>query len=116
MKRLITSIALVAFISGCTIGSSTHEFADVTKAEAIVLRKKPEQGLVYSLSISGHGKIDGNAEISLILNGAPYKTEKLTGKIDFRWGGDWYYNQAEIRYNPGLVTGGNLRLKYKFNN
>ncbi len=115
MKRLITSIALVAFMSGCSIGSRTHEVADVTKAEVIVLKKKPGRGPVYSLSVSGHGKIDGNAEISLILNGGPYKTEKLSGKVDFRWGGDWYSDQAEIRYASGTVTGGTVRLKYKFN-
>ena len=115
MKRLIASIALVAVVSGCSLGSRTHSVADVTKPEAIVLKKKPGQGPVYSFSVVGHGKINGNAEISLILNGGPYKTEKLSGKVDFRWGGDWYSDQAEIRYAPGTVTGGTVRLKYKFN-
>ena len=115
MKILMTSIALVAVISGCSLGSRTHNLADVTKPEAIVLKKKPGQGPVYSFSVVGHGKINGNAEISLILNGGPYKTEKLSDKVNFRWGGDWYSDQAEIRYAPGTITGGTVRLKYKFN-
>ena len=115
MKRLITSIALVAVISGCSIGSRTHDVADVKKAEVIVLTKKPGQGAVHSLSVVGHGEIDGNATISLILHGGPYKTEDLSGKVEFRWGGDWYSDQAEVRYTSGTVAGGKLRLKYKFN-
>jgi hypothetical protein len=115
LKRLIASLALIAVISGCSIGSRTHDLDDVTKTEVIVLKKKPGQGPVYSLSVVGHGNINGNAEISLVLNGGPYKTEKLSGKVDFRWGGDWYSDQAEIRYIPGTVAGGSLSLKYKFN-
>lgn len=115
MNKLIICFAVAILLSGCG-GSRTHDIVDVKKAEVIVLKKKPGQGPIHSLSVSGHGKIDGNAEISLILNSGPYKTEKLTGNVNFRWGGDWYSDQAEIRYNPGMVTGGNLRLTYKFNN
>ena len=102
-------------LAGCSVGSRKHEVADVTKTEVIVLAKKLGQGPVHSLSVVGLGKIDGNAEISLILHGGPYKTEKMSGKVTFRWGGDWYSDQAEIKYTPGTVTGGTLRLKYKFN-
>jgi hypothetical protein len=115
MKRLIALLIVTGLLAGCGPGMQRHDVADVTKAEVIVLKKAPQQGAVYSLTVVGHGKIDGNAEISLILNGGPYKTEKLSGKVDFRWGGDWYSDQAEIRYTPGTVGGGSLSLKYKFN-
>ena len=115
MKKLILCLALAALVSGCGIGSHTHNVANVTKSETIILNKNPRQGLIHSLSITGHGKISGNAEIVLILNGGPYKIETLSGSVDFRWGGDWYSDQAEIRYTPTSVTGGSLRLKYKFN-
>jgi len=115
MKRLITCLALAALLSGCGIGSRTHDVVDVTKSETIVLKKNPRQGLIHSLSVSGHGKISGKAEIVLILNAGPYKTKQLFGSVDFRWGGDWYSDQAEIRYTPISVTGGSLKLRYTFN-
>jgi len=88
--------------------------ADVIKSETIVLKKSAGQGAIHSLSVIGSGELHGDAEIILILNGGPYKTEKLSGKVDFRWGGDWYSDEAEIRYTPTSVTGGSLKLKYDF--
>jgi hypothetical protein len=112
---MIALLIATGLLAGCSIGTRSYEVTDVTKAEVITMKKKPEQDPVYSLSVVGYGRIDGNAEISLILNGSPYKTEKLSGRIYFRWGGDWYADQAEIRYTPGTVAGGSLNLKYKFN-
>lgn len=100
---------------GCGVGTRTHNVSDITKSETIVLKKNPGQGPVYSLTVKGVGRIDGQAEILLILNTGPYKTEKLSGSVNFRWGGDWYSDTAEIRYAPSSVTGGVLRIKYKFN-
>ncbi len=114
MKKLITCFAMVALVAGCGIGGRTHDVADVKKPETILLQKSAGQGVIYSLSVIGSGEIHGNAEIILILNGGHYKTEKLSGKVEFRWGGDWYSDQAEIRYTPTSVTGGRLRLKYEF--
>ena len=114
MKKVITCFAMVALIAGCGIGGRTHDVADVTKPETIVLKKNAGQGAIYSFSVIGSGEIHGSAEISLILNGGPYKTEKLSGKVDFHWGGDWYTDQAEVRYTPTSVTSGSLKLKYEF--
>lgn len=114
MKKVITCLAVAVLLSGCG-GTRTHDVADVTKAEVIVLKNTPGQGPVHSLSVTGFGEIQGDAEISLILNGDPYKTEKLSGKVEFQWGGDWYSDQAEIRYTPTSVTGGTLKLRYGFN-
>ena len=107
---------MVMLVAGCGIGGRTHDVADVTKPETIVLKKNAGQGAIHSFSVIGSGEMRGNAEITIILNGGPYKTEKLSGKVDFRWGGDWYSDQAEIRYTPTSVTGGSLKLKYEFNN
>jgi hypothetical protein len=115
MKKLITCIAMVALVPGCGTGGRTHDLADVTKPETIVLKKSTGQGAIHSFTVIGSGQIHGDAEITLILNGGPYKTEKLSGKIDFRWGGDWYSDEAEIRYTPTSVTGGGLKLNYEFN-
>jgi len=114
MKKLITCFAVAALLSGCG-GTRTHDIADVAKAETIILMKASGQKAIHSLSVTGSGKSDGNAEITLILNGGPYKTEALSGSVSFQWGGDWYSDEAEIRYSPTSVTGGNLKLRYAFN-
>lgn len=114
MKKLIKCFALVLLVAGCGIGDRTYNLADVTKPEVIILKKNAEQGAIYSYSIICSGEINGNAEIALLLNGGPYKTEKLSGKVDIHWSGDWYADQAEIRYTSSSVTGGNLKLKYVF--
>jgi hypothetical protein len=115
MVKVVICLGLIALVSGCGAGTRTVDVTDVTMSETIILKKDPGQGIIHSLSVKGEGKIEGNAEISLILNGGPYKTEHLFGAVDFRWGGDWYSDQAEIRYRPMSPTGGSLRLKYKFN-
>lgn len=113
MKRLTTVIALAVLASGCD--TKTRNIADVNNSETIILDKQAGQGPIHSITISGSGRLKGEAEISLILNGGPYKKEHLSGAVDFRWGGDWYSDQAEIRYTPISATGGKLKLKYKFN-
>lgn len=70
---------------------------------------------MHSFAVGGEGKLDGVVEVVLILNDEPYKTGRLSGSVDFHWGGDWYSDQAEIRSKPIFVTGGNLELKSKFN-
>jgi len=105
---------LATLICGCGVGARTHEVADVTKSGTIVLNKNTGQGPVHSLLVAVHGKIAGTAEMVLTSDGKPYKTEKLSGDVAFRWGGDWYSDQAEIRYTPSAVTGGYVRLSYTF--
>ncbi len=114
MKKIITCIMACVFLSGCGIGARTRNIVDVTKPDTVILTKIAGQGAIHSITITGAGNIDGNAEISLILNGTPYKTETLSGRVNFQWGGDWYSDQAEIRYNPSSVVGGHLRLSYDF--
>jgi hypothetical protein len=69
---------------------------------------------IYAIHIRCSGKIDGQAEISLILNGKPYKTEQLNGKVSFSWSGDWYSDSAEIQYKPIKVSSGVLNFSYAF--
>jgi len=66
---------------------SLVDIADVTKSEAIILRKQAGQGNTHSISLKGIG---GEAEISLMLNGNSYRKEKLLGQVDFTSSCDWY--------------------------
>jgi hypothetical protein len=101
-------------LSGCSRVDREVSVRDVTKSETIVLRKKPGQGPIYAISIVGSGSISGDAEFQLILNGAVYQKKGITGRSSFEFGGDWYSDEAELRYVPKHVSDGNLMLKYSF--
>lgn len=88
--------------------------SDVRKKEVIVLKNEPKQGPVYAIRIRGRGNITGEATISLMHNGGAYRTERLRGRASFRWGGDWYSDTAEIRYEPIHVDSGELTIEYQF--
>ncbi len=113
MKKTFAFVLLVVVI-GCGVVKQTHSVADVTKPETITLKKQSSQGSIHSMSVVGKGHLDGTAEIVLILNGKPYKTEHLSGDVDFQWGGDWYSDSAKIEYKPSSVKNGHLSLQYKF--
>lgn len=115
MKSLsLLATLLAALLSGCIPGQRAQSVADVTKTETITLKKNTGQGHIHFLTITLSGEIQGAAEISLIENGKPYRTEKLSGPVRFEWGNDWYADTAEVFYEPKLVTGGNLLLEYRF--
>ena len=113
MNRLIF-ITLAMFLFGCLASSQKTRFATVTQPGVITLNKRPSQKHIYAISISCSGRIDGQARLSLMLNGKPYKTEEISGKVNFFWGGDWYSDSVEIRYEPVNVSSGELIFSYKF--
>lgn len=104
----------VWFQFSTSIAMSSVTVNDVRKPENLVLRTSGDGTNVFALTVRGSGEITGKATVSLLLNGAPYKTEQLSGKVDFEWDGDWYANTAEIRYEPADVRSGNVVLKYEF--
>lgn len=108
----------VALIGGCGFGNDPNtevlELRDVTTARTLILKKKPEQAFIHSFQIEGRGQVNGHATITLMLNDTPYKVQRLSGTVRFSWGGDWYTDAAEVRYEPQDVSGGTLTLKYRF--
>lgn len=113
MKHLIACLLVLIVLSGCG-GARSQSIANVAQAQTIILAKRPGQGAIHSLSVTGSGKLQGRAEITLLLDGQPHTTETLSGDVDFRWQSDWYADQAEIRYTPFSVAGGSLELTYTF--
>jgi len=105
------SIALLSavFIVGC---SKAVEIENVAAPETIVLQSNNQTP--HRIKISGKGKIEGTAHISLMLEGKPYKTEELSGDVRFEWANDWYSEEAVVEYKPGNATSGNLTLRYDF--
>src|SRR5262245_61784172 len=102
---------LVLLFLGPSCTKYPHEvrLADVQRPQVIMLKKEPN-----AIGIRGRGNLDGEAHVSLMLNGNPYKTERLNGKVSFSWGGDWYSDTAEIRYEPINVKSGELIVQYQF--
>ncbi len=66
------------------------------------------------MGVHCYGRIDGGVRLVLMLNGAPYKTEHMTGKVNFKWGGDWYADSMELRYQPSNMNSGQLIIEYIF--
>ena len=115
MKKILI-LVLIALLAGCSGNSQVHNVADVTKSETILLKNVSSQPDIYGMVVIGKGHIDGTAEIVLMLNGKPYKTETLSEDVSFRWSGDWYNDSATIEYKPLSVRSGNLSLEYEFKN
>ena len=115
MKVLLSvlTITALAFV-GCSSSPREVSVKDVTKSETIILKKRPTQGTISGLRVIGGGSIDGKAEVHLILNGAVYKKEVISGSVSFDWDGDWYADLAKVRYLPGTARGGAVTLKYQF--
>jgi hypothetical protein len=115
MKNLLPLLALsVLVLAGCGPTFREVSVKDVSKSETIVLKKNPSQGSVSSIQITGTGSVVENAEVQLILSGAVYKRESVSGSVKFEWSGDWYSDDAEVRYIPGTATSGALTLRYQF--
>ncbi|NTU42258.1 MAG: hypothetical protein HGA78_04240 [Nitrospirales bacterium] len=113
MKKIVPFILLLVMIS-CSTSKQTISITDIKRKETITIKKRDSQGNIHGISISGKGHVNGKAEIALILDGKPYKTENIVGEIEFHWGGDWYSDTATIEYLPLTVESGNLSLEYRF--
>ncbi len=87
---------------------------DVRRPELMTLQRRGGGEHVHGLTLSGRGTIDGEASVSLRLNGTPYRTETLSGRTAFIWTSDWYADSVEIRYMPRSVRGGHLQFQVAF--
>jgi len=105
---------LFVFCISCSKYDQKISITDIQKPQKITLHKKVNQGGIYAMEIRGSGNLNGKAQIMLMLNGQPYMTEHLNGKISFTWSGDWYFDSMEIRYEPDKVESGNLDIEYDF--
>jgi hypothetical protein len=117
MKRLLSILILIALsFIGVSCNKAHYdqrlEITDLQKLQIITLSKRPSQGNIYSLSIHCTGKINGKAR--MMPDGKRQDTKELSGNVNFTWGGDWYADSVEIRYEPIQVSSGSLILEYTF--
>jgi PhoPQ-activated pathogenicity-related protein len=106
---LVATAAVTLWVQPVTIS-----IADAGKPTELTLVSRHHASKVVALHVEGSGQVDGAGEISLILNGQPYKTEKLNGPVRFSWRVDWYSPQAVVRYTPLTAKGGSVTLRYHF--
>jgi hypothetical protein len=111
---LLLMTQLIFISASCTKYDQRLEVTDLKKAHVLILQKKPNQKHVYSMGIHCYGKLEGEAQLVFMLNGTPYKTERMKGKVNIDWGGDWYSDSMELRYQPSSITSGQLVIEYTF--
>jgi len=114
-KTIIILFILFIVLSGCHIYEHQAEIRDVTVRETLILKKNSAQEHIHKLTIWVRGELDGNASLSLMLDGEIYDTAELSGKFDLEmYGGDWYSDSAELIYKPTGVKNGSVKLIYTF--
>lgn len=119
MKKFLPFIfcsLLCSLVAGCFPIFPNAKFIDDLTKPGIIKIEAPSdlQKRIVSIHIRGTGAVVGTAQIELMLNGLPYRTEKLAGPISFDWRGDWYSPTAEIRYRPIDAKDGKIALQYRF--
>ena len=112
MKRTLLTLIIIVLTS-CSAYDENISINNAEKSQTITLKNQNNKN-VYAISIKITGHIEGKARIQLILNNKPYKTENINGSVNFKWGGDWYSNEAVIIYKTTKVIKGNLSIDYTF--
>ena len=110
---LVLCITLIGV--SCAKYDQQIEITDLQKTQTIILHKKTDQKDIVSMALHVYGKINGEAQLALMLNGKQYKTKIMKGNINFKWGGDWYADSMELRYEPHQpVNDGKIKIEYVF--
>jgi len=87
---------------------------DVTRESELVLHPRGHQNSVYGVEIYVYGQIEGTAEMAVLEAGKPFRVLKLSGAVDTRFIDDWYADELILAYKPVHVTGGTLKVRYRF--
>ncbi len=112
-SSIVALIAVASYVWLSFLRLPSVSVSDVKQRETLVLGKEAGKP-IFGMMIRGSGHIEGEAEIALILGGHPYRVVNLSGTVEFEWGGDWYSETAEVRYEPKNVRSGQLTLRYQF--
>jgi hypothetical protein len=115
MRTPTTVVAFAVLLGTAACApSQSMDVANLSEPAVLTLVAPDRSKPVFSLEVKGTGSIDGAAHIELMLNGKPYRSERLEGRVSFTWTGDWYSPSAELRYRPTKVQSGDLQLRYRF--
>ena len=111
--RVLVSFLLVFLIS-CSENyqMTTISYDNLTKSQIFTLTSKCGDKVV-GIKIEAYGNSTGSSVIHLVLNDDEYKSETLDGEFEFKWSGDWYSDEAIIRYVADSGSTTNLTLSYR---
>jgi len=106
--------AAAVLLAGCRRGDPVITITDISREERLSIGKLAGQGPVKRLRLRIEGRIDGTAQLVLFEENRPRHVMDLTGDVDVRWNEPWTEDRARLVYTPGTVTGGALRVQYRF--
>ena len=81
--KLFVVLATMVLGVSCSKYDDELRIQEVAKTQLITIRKHPNTGFVYSISIQGSGTLVGRAKISLMEGDILRNKEDLSGDISF---------------------------------
>lgn len=119
LARIMIGLNVVALAAVWAVGCAPRSRAEVlisdpSRAVDLILKAPKGEKATHALTVVGTGRIEGEAQISLMLNGIPQQTQHVTGTVEFTWREDWYSPEATVRYTPSSAKTGAIRLSYRF--
>lgn len=111
--RLLACFSLFFLIScNDSYRMTTMSYENLTQSQTFTLTSKCG-AQVIAIEIEGDGISKGNPVINLMLNDEEYKSLVLGSEFQFTWSGDWYSEEAIVRYKANSDSKTNLTLSYR---
>lgn len=99
------------FLSSCGFVSDEYVL-DLSTSTSFTLSSKDEK-FPSSFRFHAKGYSSAGGVLELLLDGVVYKSQRITEKVEFEWGGDWYHPDMEFIYRLEKKGNGTLKIKYK---
>jgi hypothetical protein len=112
MRVLVYLFLFCLIACGENYQMATIHNGNLEKSHTFTLTSKCGEQVV-AIKIEGYGNSEGSSAIHLILNNEEYKSKVLNGKFRFTWSGDWYSDEAIVRYVANSASAVNLKLDYR---
>ncbi|WP_222597801.1 hypothetical protein [Euhalothece natronophila] len=111
---LVITLLLLFPLTSCTNQAQIYRIRDITRNQQLLIRNQALSQSTYGLMVMSRGYIDGEARVTLLLDGQVRKTKVVSGNVRFQWRKHWNDNRAIVRYQPRGVTEGELRFNVTF--
>lgn len=110
LRRAATTLILLTLVS-CNFFDDKYVLDLSTSATFILGVSDTKTVSEFRFHAQGHSSANGVLE--LLLDDKVYKTQVITGDVDFKWTGDWYHPNMKIVYRVEQAGTGTLKIKYK---
>lgn len=111
MKLFSLSLVFI-LLAGCGHSFFDDEYVlDLSKPSTFILHADSKSVSEFRFRAQGTSSAEGVLE--LYLDDTVYKTQKISGKTQFNWAGDWYHPNMKLVYKVTKRGKGTLEIKYK---